>query len=264
MDSHALRQFTTAEHELRKPNPDERQALAELAQRSHELDQHSDALQVHVDGWEYSGEAIDLEEKDIAARQRAIQQGLRTWTPAVKSVAVPSPACGRGAGGEGNRLVRSGTSPPMRAAEETTSPCPKTATLTLRAAPSPSPGGRGEFICFAHDSTGTQRMTAAKRVKLNPVPVGTKAHGPPTGQVGTAGGHGGPPHPARTGQRPILTPMFARNGAIGRAPAGCQAWHRGGAGQVRQRRVQAEGWGDCDLPRGVEQEERRYAADLRD
>ena len=87
MDSHALRQFAPADYDLRKPTADERRELAELARRSRELEQQGDALHNHHEGWADEAEAIDLEEQDIAARQRAIQHGLRVWAPEVKALA---------------------------------------------------------------------------------------------------------------------------------------------------------------------------------
>lgn len=83
VDSHALRQFSPAEYDLRKPNADERKELGELTRRSRELEQQGDALRDHHEGWPDEAEAIDLEEQDIAARQRAIQHGLRVWSPPV-------------------------------------------------------------------------------------------------------------------------------------------------------------------------------------
>jgi hypothetical protein len=82
--SHALRQFSPAEYDLRKPRPGDRKELAELARRSRELEQQGDALGEHHEGWADEAEAIDLEEQDIAARQRAIQHGLDMadwWEP---------------------------------------------------------------------------------------------------------------------------------------------------------------------------------------
>lgn len=87
VDSHALRQFSPAEYDLRKPTLDERKELAELARRSRELERQGDSLGEHHEGWADEAEAIDLEEQDIAARQRAIQHRLRVWTPAVKALA---------------------------------------------------------------------------------------------------------------------------------------------------------------------------------
>jgi ParB family chromosome partitioning protein len=87
VDSHALRQFTPAEYDLRKPTADERKQLAELSRRSRELEQQGDALRDHHEGWADEAEPIDLEEQDIAARQRAIQHALREWAPAVKTLA---------------------------------------------------------------------------------------------------------------------------------------------------------------------------------
>lgn len=87
LDSHALRQFAPAEYDLRKPAADERKELAELARRSRELERQGDALHDHHEGWADEAEAIDLEEQDITARQRAIQHGLRVWAPEVKALA---------------------------------------------------------------------------------------------------------------------------------------------------------------------------------
>jgi ParB family chromosome partitioning protein len=87
MDSHALRQFTPADYDLRKPSATERTELAELARRCRELERQGDALGDQHDGWPDEAEAIELEEQDIAARQRAIQQGLRVWAPEVKALA---------------------------------------------------------------------------------------------------------------------------------------------------------------------------------
>jgi ParB family chromosome partitioning protein len=87
MDSQALRQVTPAEYDLRKPSTEERKELAELARRSRELEQQGDALHDHRHGWADEAEAIDLEEQDIAVRQRAIQHGLRVWSADVKGLA---------------------------------------------------------------------------------------------------------------------------------------------------------------------------------
>jgi ParB family chromosome partitioning protein len=83
VDPHALRQFSPAEYDLRKPTPDGRKELAELARRSSELERQGDALGERHEGWADEAEAIYLEEQDIAARQRSIQHGLRVWAPAV-------------------------------------------------------------------------------------------------------------------------------------------------------------------------------------
>ena len=87
VDSLALRQFTRADYDLRKPTADERKELAELARRSGELERQSDALRDRQEGWADEAEVIDLEEQDVTARQRAIQQGLRVWAPEVKAQA---------------------------------------------------------------------------------------------------------------------------------------------------------------------------------
>ena len=87
VDALALRQFSRADYDLRKPTADERKELAELDRRSGELERQSDALRDRPEGWADEAEVIDLEEQDIAARQRAIQQGLRVWAPEVKAQA---------------------------------------------------------------------------------------------------------------------------------------------------------------------------------
>ena len=45
------------------------------------------ALRDRPEGWADEAELIDLEEQDIAARQREIQHGLRVWAPDVKALA---------------------------------------------------------------------------------------------------------------------------------------------------------------------------------
>jgi ParB family chromosome partitioning protein len=83
--SHTLRQFTPAEHVLREPTPQERDALAALSIRSEELDQQSGALDAGP-GWSTDEvEVIDLEQQDIAARTTSIHDGLRTWSADVKA-----------------------------------------------------------------------------------------------------------------------------------------------------------------------------------
>lgn len=86
MDSLALRQFARADYDLRKPTADERKELAELDRRSRELELQSDGLRDRPEGWPDEAELIDLEEQDIAARQRTIQQGLRVWVQDVKAL----------------------------------------------------------------------------------------------------------------------------------------------------------------------------------
>lgn len=95
VDHQALRQLTPADCDLRKPDAGERRELAELGRRSRELARQSDGLRVHEEGWQQEAELIELEERDIAARQRAIQQGLRVWAPAIKSVAGAIVTVGR-------------------------------------------------------------------------------------------------------------------------------------------------------------------------
>jgi ParB family chromosome partitioning protein len=81
VDSQALRQFTPCDHVLREPTSQEQEELAALTQRSDELKQQARALD---DAPEWSAdetECIDLEEQDIAARCKAIRDGLKTWAP---------------------------------------------------------------------------------------------------------------------------------------------------------------------------------------
>ena len=87
LDALALRQFSRAVYDLRKPTADERKELAELDRRCRELELQSDGLRGRPDSWTDEAELIDLEEQDVAARQRAIQQGLQVWTLDVKALA---------------------------------------------------------------------------------------------------------------------------------------------------------------------------------
>ena len=81
LESATLRQFASCNHVLRKPNTDEAATLAELDQRKAELDQQSDAMRSATEWSADEAERIDLEEQDIAARRKAVHEGLRTWSP---------------------------------------------------------------------------------------------------------------------------------------------------------------------------------------
>ena len=85
VDSHALRQFTPCDHVLREATLLEHEELAALAQRSAELDQQAQALDDAPEWSADEAELIDLEEQDIAARRKAIQEGLKTWAPETKA-----------------------------------------------------------------------------------------------------------------------------------------------------------------------------------
>jgi len=85
VDSHALRQFTPCDHVLREATLLEQEELAALAQRSAELDQQAQALDDAPEWSAEEAELIDLEEQDIAARRKAIQEGLKTWAPEAKA-----------------------------------------------------------------------------------------------------------------------------------------------------------------------------------
>jgi ParB family chromosome partitioning protein len=99
LTSQALRQFTPADFDLRKPTTEERTALTELTRRARELKKEGERLSDDKDGWA-AAEAIDLEEQDIAVRQRAIQIALRTWTPDVKARAGAIVTVSRGGDAE--------------------------------------------------------------------------------------------------------------------------------------------------------------------
>jgi ParB family chromosome partitioning protein len=79
LDSVGLRAFSRCEPGVRAPTADEKRALAELDQRSAELDAEQQALD-DSDTWTPTdGERIDLEEQDIEARRKAIQVGRQVW-----------------------------------------------------------------------------------------------------------------------------------------------------------------------------------------
>ncbi|MDP1899284.1 MAG: chromosome partitioning protein ParB [Rubrivivax sp.] len=81
VDSHALRQFAPCDHVLREPTPQEQEELDALSRRDAELEQQAQALD-DAPAWSADeAECIDLEEQDIAARRKAIHEGLRTWAP---------------------------------------------------------------------------------------------------------------------------------------------------------------------------------------
>lgn len=85
LDSHGLRQFTPCEHGLREPTPQEQAELAELSRRSDELDRQAQALEAAPEWSADEAECIDLEEQDIAARRKAIHEGMKAWTPEAKA-----------------------------------------------------------------------------------------------------------------------------------------------------------------------------------
>ncbi len=85
LDSHGLRQFTPCEHGLREPTPQEQAELAELSRRSDELDRQSQAPEAAPEWSADEAECIDLEEQDIAARRKAIHEGMKAWTPEAKA-----------------------------------------------------------------------------------------------------------------------------------------------------------------------------------
>jgi ParB family chromosome partitioning protein len=81
LDSQALRRFAPCAHVTRKPTAAERQELDALARRTAELDRQAQAMGDAATWAADEAEVIDLEEQDIAARRKAIQDALKTWTP---------------------------------------------------------------------------------------------------------------------------------------------------------------------------------------
>jgi ParB family chromosome partitioning protein len=85
VDSQALRQFVPCAHVNRKPTAVEQEELDALACRAAELEQQAQALDDAPDWSPDEAEMIDLEEQDIAARCKAINETLKTWTPEQKA-----------------------------------------------------------------------------------------------------------------------------------------------------------------------------------
>ncbi len=80
VDSQALRQFAPSGHVKRKPTATEQQELDALARRAAELEQQAQALDDAPEWSPAEAEMIDLEEQDIAARRKGIDESLKTWT----------------------------------------------------------------------------------------------------------------------------------------------------------------------------------------
>ena len=81
VDSQALRQVAPCGHANRKPTAVEQEELDALARRAAELEQQAQALDDAPEWSPDEAEMIDLEEQDIAARCKAINEALKTWTP---------------------------------------------------------------------------------------------------------------------------------------------------------------------------------------
>lgn len=81
VDSHALRQFTPCEHGMRAPTPQDRGELAELSRRGIELERQAHAMEAAPDWSAEEAECIDLEEQDIAARRKSVNDGMKAWVP---------------------------------------------------------------------------------------------------------------------------------------------------------------------------------------
>jgi ParB family transcriptional regulator, chromosome partitioning protein len=85
VDSLALRQFVPCAHTNRNPTAAEQEELDALDRRSAELEQQAQALDDAPEWSPDEAEMIDLEEQDIAARCKAINETLKTWTPEQKA-----------------------------------------------------------------------------------------------------------------------------------------------------------------------------------
>jgi ParB family chromosome partitioning protein len=79
LGSAGLRSLSRCEPGVRAPTADEKRTLAELDQRSNELDAELQALD-DSDTWTPTdGERIALEEQDIEARRKAIKEARQVW-----------------------------------------------------------------------------------------------------------------------------------------------------------------------------------------
>ncbi|MBK7615599.1 MAG: ParB N-terminal domain-containing protein [Burkholderiales bacterium] len=85
LDSRGLRQFTPCEPQLRKPTAQEKADLAELAARDQELEHQSRAMDEAPEWDADQAECIAVEQEDIAARRKAIQDALKCWTAEVRA-----------------------------------------------------------------------------------------------------------------------------------------------------------------------------------
>ena len=81
LDSQALRQFAPAGFTLRKPAPAEQVALADMAKRLAEIEREMKLLSNANDWTADDWERIDLEQQDIDARRKAINEALKVWAP---------------------------------------------------------------------------------------------------------------------------------------------------------------------------------------
>lgn len=107
VDSQALRQLAPCPHVNRKPTAAEQEELDALERRAAELEQQAQTLDDVPEWSPDEAEMIDLEEQDIAARRRAIQEALKTWTPEQKACAGVIVTIGRDGDAEiMRRLVR--------------------------------------------------------------------------------------------------------------------------------------------------------------
>lgn len=85
LDSMALRQFVPCAHANRKPTAAEQAELDALDRRAAELEKQAQALDDAPEWSPDEAEMIDLEEQDIEARSKAVQEALKTWTPEQKT-----------------------------------------------------------------------------------------------------------------------------------------------------------------------------------
>ena len=80
LDSQALRQFAPCGFTLRKPEPAEQAALADMSKRLVEIERETKLLSSANDWTADDWERIDLEQQDIDARRKAINEALKVWT----------------------------------------------------------------------------------------------------------------------------------------------------------------------------------------
>jgi ParB family transcriptional regulator, chromosome partitioning protein len=184
LDSKGLRQFAAAAHTVREPTAAERSVLDELDKRSAELDQQSQALR-EAPAWSVAeAEVIALEEQDIDARRKAVQDGLKCWTPATKALAGVIVSISREGDAEVIRgLVREADRKALAAAARSTGGAsdgavdngndPSLASVDKAARTAPAESEALTRRLAAHKTVAVQAML----VKNAPVAVAALTHG---------------------------------------------------------------------------------------
>jgi ParB family chromosome partitioning protein len=174
LDSVGLRAFSRCEPGVRAPTADEKRALAELDQRSAELDAEQQALD-DSDTWTPTdGERIDLEEQDIEARRKAIQVGRQVWRDEDKAHAGVIVTVGRDGGTEIIRGLIRAEDRRATKGEGRSRGAGKDAAETARLAPASTESAeqRAPF-----SETLLRRLTAHRTVALQAV-LARDAHAP--------------------------------------------------------------------------------------